>query len=123
VAFVAQNHAHLGITLDRAQTCKSSRIPAERRPPLLLFEKRTSLRPSTAYVLCKLARCTQGDILLDCTCGVGTVPVEAAHAFRCVTLGGDLDAQCQDALKANLQALRDFQPSVGIAEGLRWDAT
>ncbi|RHY06559.1 hypothetical protein DYB25_009716 [Aphanomyces astaci] len=39
----------------------------------------STLRPSTAYLMLQLAKCQPGDVVLDCMCGVGTLPACAVR--------------------------------------------
>ncbi|RHZ03579.1 hypothetical protein DYB26_005482, partial [Aphanomyces astaci] len=42
----------------------------------------STLRPSTAYLMLQLAKCQPGDVVLDCMCGVGTLPACANLPLR-----------------------------------------
>src|SRR5215207_5164534 len=64
-----------------------------------------SLKPPVAYCLGLLATLTPGDVVLDPTCGAGTILVEAAAlAPSGVICGGDLDPSALATAQANLQA-------------------
>ncbi|RHY85351.1 hypothetical protein DYB35_006372 [Aphanomyces astaci] len=62
----------------------------------------STLRPSTAYLMLQLAKCQPGDVVLDCMCGVGTLPACAVRWGRHVFgLGGDVTRDAVDQASAN----------------------
>ncbi len=92
----------------RHRTWKAEHLPA-------------SLRPTMAAAMVRLAGAAPGDIVLDPTCGTGTILGEQIElskqrrAGRVELLGGDLDMNALRAAAANLR-------KVGPAFLARWDA-
>ena len=61
-----------------------------------------ALHPPLARALCLVAEPAPGDVLVDPTCGVGTIPIEAAFVEpRVVAAGFDLDRPAVRAARAN----------------------
>ncbi|KAK9712940.1 hypothetical protein K7432_006804 [Basidiobolus ranarum] len=53
---------------------------------------RTSLRPTIAYCMTRLANISPGQLVIDTCCGVGTIPIEGALSnSQALFLGGDVD--------------------------------
>ena len=59
---------------------RSSKIPSEPRPLLegTNYQRAATLRPSTAQNMLLLANVQPGEIVIDCMCGIGTLPLEVA---------------------------------------------
>lgn len=88
--------------------------------------KTACLRASTAYALLRLARLQPGDVVLDCMCGVGSIPIEAAHVAdpRIFGLGGELDADACMMAGRNIKSYEKLPSHVhGAVEVCRWDAS
>eukprot|EP00750_Incisomonas_marina_P027618 INCI6212.2.p1 GENE.INCI6212.2~~INCI6212.2.p1 ORF type:complete len:579 (-),score=78.62 INCI6212.2:631-2367(-) len=66
-----------------------------------------TLRPSTAYILCKMAGARPGDVFADIMGGAGTIPMEAASSAapqseeRVFALTGDRDSACTETASGN----------------------
>ena len=70
--------------------------------PYLEARVRTTLRPSRAFALCRLAGVRPGDLVLDPACGAAVMPLEAASSFRSVWgLAGDLDPEAVQVAASN----------------------
>jgi ubiquinone/menaquinone biosynthesis C-methylase UbiE len=86
------------------------------------------LRTTTAQVLLHLAQLQAGDVVLDPCAGVGTIPLEAAHLpkhLSVVSLGGDLvlhDPAFQ-AVAVEYRAACVSSSDVPVADVMAWDAT
>ena len=104
VVLLFENFSIAGLHLPRTNVLENASFPdfAKRLPselgrkelPLIVQDRQTSLRPSTAYLMLKLAEITSGDIVVDCMAGVGTIPIYAASCppFPTVfALGADID--------------------------------
>ena len=99
VAFISQQHFHLGLLLDNRRGSFCGTMLAEKIPPIVCKEGRmAALRPSTANLFLAMCRPQVGDCVCDVMCGVGTVPLMAAVAPapfpQLFGLGGD---HCEDA--------------------------
>jgi len=121
VTLVLHEHVWVGIPLVKGWTCRNGKLGAERRGPLVSQDREVVLRPSTAHLMVRRAlgpAPRPGTVLLDCMCGVGTIPVEAGVAGwgRVFGLGGDIADASEAPLAANAAAPGTF------ADGLRWDA-
>jgi 23S rRNA G2445 N2-methylase RlmL len=60
------------------------------------YRRKSTLRPSTAYQMLLLADIQPGEIVCDCMCGVGTIPLEASAMFPgnvIYSFGGELDTE------------------------------
>ncbi len=73
------------------------------------FHHRAATKHSIAYHLLTLAGLQEGDSLLDCTCGGGTIVLEAASMFgeKIKILAGDMHERAIKGTKENL-ALNGF---------------
>eukprot|EP00750_Incisomonas_marina_P027617 INCI6212.1.p1 GENE.INCI6212.1~~INCI6212.1.p1 ORF type:complete len:434 (-),score=51.95 INCI6212.1:24-1325(-) len=86
-----------------------------------------TLRPSTAYILCKMAGARPGDVFADIMGGAGTIPMEAASSAapqseeRVFALTGDRDSACTETASGNY---RRFHRHFGFNPGavLQWSA-
>ena len=64
----------------------------EPRPLLPYNDCGAALRPSTAFLMLRLANVKEGDVVIDPMCGIGTVPLVAAAHTRCAyAFAGDVD--------------------------------
>jgi hypothetical protein len=72
----------------RARSC----LPAEARPLLADdYHQIATLRPSTAHQMLLLADVQEGEVVCDCMCGVGTIPLESSAMGRVsFALGGEI---------------------------------
>jgi len=87
--------------------------------PYLSARVKTTLRPSRAYALLRLAEVRPGDLVLDPCAGAAVVPLEAAASFRSVWgLAGDLDPAAVHEVAAANYRLGPRQCDAP----LRWDA-
>jgi 23S rRNA G2445 N2-methylase RlmL len=99
--------ALLGLRLSsaamRQRTYRAANLPA-------------SLKPAVAHALARLAMPSGGGLLVDPTCGSGTVLAEAAGIGLAV-LGGDIEQSAVRAARRNLLA-------AGVTASIaRWDAS
>ncbi len=63
-----------------------------------------SLKPPVAYCMARLAGIDRGDIVLDPTCGVGTIAIEATSLLSdVVVVAGDLNPMAVHAAATNTQ--------------------
>jgi len=78
-----------------------ARAPLHRRS-YRIASKPGALHPPLARALCVVAEPAAGDVVVDPTCGVGTIPIEAALLeSRVVAVGSDLDRAAVAAARAN----------------------
>ena len=129
---------------------KRSNIPSEERPLLLDgYQRKSTLRPSTAYLMMLHANVQPGEIVADCMCGVGTLPLECAamrgsggvssptsstskfsadssfsalSSSKCgdvFVLGGELDPSGIEQLKRNANRPNIFKSPIA---SIIWDA-
>lgn len=125
VCFVYYQHVVVGISLlDPTKSLFRNRFANEERSLLVDSRYMCTLRPSTAYLMLQIATYTQGDVLLDGMCGIGTIPIYSMAFARpqlMVALGGDNDAEAVQ--KAGVNAASELiqkQHYVGICQ---WDST
>ena len=78
VSMALQGEIMIGLNLCGGPRDNSTRLAAEARPMLPYVDCTARLRPSTAYLMLRLANVQRGDVVLDPMCGVGTVPLVAA---------------------------------------------
>ena len=72
--------------------------------------------------LCRYAGVSEGDVVLDPMCGVGTIPIEGATGFPwAIFLGGEKDQESLDIATTNLSHAR--KSCVSLCELIHWDAT
>jgi tRNA G10 N-methylase Trm11 len=64
-----------------------------------------AMPPRLARIMINLAACTEGKVLLDPFCGVGTILQEALLA-RAKVIGVDINSWCVEAAKRNLEWLK-----------------
>jgi len=62
----------------------------------------TSLKPIWARLLVNLARCKEGEVLLDPFCGTGSILIEGA-IIGCKVIGSDLDKKMVFGARKNLE--------------------
>lgn len=69
------------------------------------FHHRAATKHTLAYHLLTLAGLKEGDSLLDCTCGGGTIVLEAASMFgnKIKILAGDMHEKAVEGTKENLR--------------------
>ncbi len=81
-----------------------------------VFHHRAATKHTLAYHLLTLAGLKEGESLLDCTCGGGTIVLEAASIFgnKIKILAGDMHQKAMEGTKENLQ-LNNFD-FVGVRE-------
>lgn len=108
------------------------KLPTEVRTPTLPTQSLTTsgvvgatVRPSTAYVMLSLLRARPYEVVVDATCSVGTLLVEAAYDHKCFALGGDADErltglQRDNATSALQHARTRRRPA--FVETLLWGA-
>ena len=101
-AIITQHTVVVGVTLPRAprdgsegkSNASHSKLAGEPRHLLSDDYRRAStLRPSTAHQMLLLADIKPGEIVCDCMCGVGTIPLEASAMFPgniIYSFGGEL---------------------------------
>lgn len=94
----------------------TSRLPSEIRKPVINSTTSPGLRPSTAYLMAKLANPQKGDFLLDGLCGTGSIVMESICAYDCIAFGGDADKQLQSALVEGKKAIHDYTGGSAVAE-------
>ncbi|CAM9165123.1 unnamed protein product [Ectocarpus sp. 12 AP-2014] len=127
VAFILERGVAVGLALDgdRTKRCSHGRVPKEDKDFIETGKRMSSLRPSTAYLMLRMAEPVVGDVVVDCMCGVGTIPFLGAGWFPGVCLvGGEIDDSAIDHLRRNAQSLR-WSPAgrAGAAGGAcAWDA-
>ncbi len=70
-----------------------------------VFHHRAATKHSLAYHLLTLAKLKEGESLLDCTCGGGTIVLEAANIFgnKIKILAGDMHQKAIEGTKKNLK--------------------
>jgi tRNA G10 N-methylase Trm11 len=73
-----------------------------------------AIPPRLARIMINLAACTEGKVLLDPFCGVGTILQEALLA-KAKVIGVDINSWCVEAAKRNLEWLK-FEYSLEKAE-------
>jgi tRNA (guanine6-N2)-methyltransferase len=79
-------------------------VPLHRRP-YKIASRPGSLKAPVAYALCMLAELHPGDILLDPTCGAGTILTEAASLItEGVLIGVDINPDAIEAARHNCEA-------------------
>eukprot|EP00752_Nemacystus_decipiens_P012903 g11421.t1 len=129
VAVILERSVVVGLALDgdRTKRCSNGRIPREDKGFIETGTRISSLRPSTAYLMLCLAKPTAGDVVVDCMCGVGTIPFLGASWFPDVFLfGGDVDDNAIDHLLRNSRAARQTASgtarAAGAAAACAWDA-
>lgn len=93
-----------------------SKLPSELRPPSVNASVSPSLRPSTAYLMVKLANPKRHEVLLDGMCGAGTIIAEASYGHHCISLGGDVDPSNAPKLKETLQNTFELSNKCAISE-------
>ncbi|KAF0688189.1 Aste57867_20172 [Aphanomyces stellatus] len=108
VCLVMHHHVVLGLSLaddPEAINFRGSRLaPERRRIPTMKYM--STLRPSTAYLMLQLAECSIGDIVLDCMCGVGTLPASSVFWAPVVAFGGDISTDAVAQANTNFQGQR-----------------
>jgi 23S rRNA G2445 N2-methylase RlmL len=69
------------------------------------FHHRAATKHTLAYLMLTLAGLKEGDSLLDCTCGGGTIVLEAASMFgnKIKILAGDMHQKAVEGTKENLR--------------------
>lgn len=95
VCILFENFMIAGVSLaDTTKIQFRSRLANEDRSAVTDSQYVSTLRPSTTYLMLQLANYSDGDILLDSMCGVGTIPICCAQFAknRVFALGGELDA-------------------------------
>ncbi|CAM9255107.1 unnamed protein product [Ectocarpus sp. 12 AP-2014] len=127
VAFILERGVAVGLALDgdRTKRCSHGRVPKEDKGFIETGKRMSSLRPSTAYLMLRMAEPVVGDVIVDCMCGVGTIPFLGAGWFPGVCLvGGEIDDSAIDHLRRNAQSLRRSPAGrAGAAGGAcAWDA-
>ncbi|CAN0069756.1 unnamed protein product, partial [Ectocarpus sp. 13 AM-2016] len=127
VAFILERGVAVGLALDgdRTKRCSHGRVPKEDKGFIETGKRMSSLRPSTAYLMLRMAEPVVGDVIVDCMCGVGTIPFLGADWFPGVCLvGGEIDDSAIDHLRRNAQSLRRSPAGrAGAAGGAcAWDA-
>ncbi len=76
-------------------------LPLHRRP-YKLNSMPGSLKPPVAFCMCLLGDIQAGDLVLDPTCGAGTILIEAEVFNPGIVIGADLNADAVGAAKANI---------------------
>ncbi|CAM9513419.1 unnamed protein product [Scytosiphon promiscuus] len=130
VVMILQRSVVVGLALDgdRTKRCSHGRIPKEDKGFLETGERLSSLRPSTAYLMLRMAEPTVGDIIVDSMCGVGTIPFLGAGWFPGVSfVGGEVDDIAVQHLRRNAEVLRRSslappEGASGAACACAWDA-
>ncbi|CAK4613671.1 unnamed protein product [Aphanomyces euteiches] len=105
VAIVMHHDVICGISLaadPKTINFRGARLAPEPRR-LASFQYMSTLRPSTAYLMLQLATCNAGDVVLDCMCGVGTIPACSSHWAPVFGLGGDVSPDAVAQARVNLQ--------------------
>eukprot|EP00903_Cladosiphon_okamuranus_P006217 g6110.t2 len=129
VALILERSVVVGLALDsdRTKRCSNGRIPREDKGLVETGKRISSLRPSTAYLMLCLAEPAAGDVVVDCMCGVGTIPLLGASWFPNVFMfGGEVDETAIDHLRRNNRAVRHSGTgsvgATGAAATCAWDA-
>ncbi|CAM9093497.1 unnamed protein product [Ectocarpus fasciculatus] len=127
VAFIVERGVAVGLALDgdRTKRCSHGRIPKEDKGFIETGKRMSSLRPSTAYLMLRMAEPVVGDVIVDCMCGVGTIPFLGAGWFPGVYLvGGEVDDSAIEHVRRNAQSLRRSPAGRAGAAGsaCAWDA-
>ncbi|ETV92479.1 hypothetical protein H310_13168 [Aphanomyces invadans] len=109
VALVLHHHVVLGLSL--AENSKTVNFRGGRLAPepcrLASLDYISTLRPSTAYMMLQLAKCDAGDVVLDCMCGVGTLPACAVLWGPSVFgIGGDVSSEAIAQAHVNFKCHR-----------------
>jgi tRNA G10 N-methylase Trm11 len=127
VGILLHDHLLVGLRLCGFAPKGSRRSTFERKPAaesiapyknraLVGSSRMVSLRPSTGTLLARLVEYSPGMVLVDCCCGVGTIPIEACISKRrpLFGLGGEFDPEAVQGLAMNLQGLKRTQGKAGV---------
>ncbi|GLD92554.1 hypothetical protein PINS_up001113 [Pythium insidiosum] len=120
VCLLFHRHMIAGIALsDPTAGLYKNRIVNEPRAFLADSKYVSTLRPSTAFLMLRLAQYAPGDVVLDSMCGVGTIPICSADfsGNEVFALGGELDALPVE------KAGRNAQTAVKLTDVCQWDST
>ncbi|RYH14953.1 hypothetical protein EON65_32675 [archaeon] len=89
---VAYRKVCIGLLLPiGAKASPKSHLPDELHPPILHVSHTTNLRPSTAYLMLKLANMQPYEVIVDAMCGPGAGLLEGAYGHHGVSIGGDVN--------------------------------
>ncbi|CAM9275996.1 unnamed protein product [Laminaria digitata] len=127
-AFILARSVVVGLSLngDRTKRCSNGRVPKEDKGFIETGLRMSSLRPSTAYVMLGMAAPSVGDVVVDCMCGVGTIPFLGAGWFPdAFLMGGEVDMTALEHVRQNAEALRllHAKPEGAVAAAAcAWDA-
>eukprot|EP01031_Cornospumella_fuschlensis_P040247 gene40247-49043_t len=114
---VAYSKVCVGLLLPiGAKASPKSHLPQELHPPVLQVSHTTNLRPSTAYVMLKLAKLQPYEVVVDAMCGPGAGLLEGAFGHCGVSIGGDVNIGLKSSLLQATQSAAQMSNNRAVAE-------